>query len=143
MREMIEPLEKLYFPILKELASDLSKQYSMLKCVVSSTSIGSETPFQGHSIGIECIFPESVKEQADLLSFSFALCHLNLTPKLMVDIVWGYPSGHIEWALSDCNSYEDWPDVTPALLEQVAGIFPDLCQLFAEIIHQHYAPWES
>lgn len=143
MNNLVKTLEVQYLPLLKKLRDKLSSQYPNLRFNTFYSRSGSETPFQGHSIGLECIFPKQPPNLSDNVGFEICVCHRTAHPRLMADVVWGYPSGYPEAALTDeWRTSEDWPIVTSDTLDWLAKSFASLCQSFEEAVRRGQPPNE-
>jgi hypothetical protein len=139
--DLVKTLEMRYLPLLKRLASELAGRYPGLRLNVYSSSSGSKTSYQGHSISLECIFPEQPVDQPDNVCLAINLCHLSTSPRIMADVVWGHPSGYCEASLIDAwTTQEDWPMATSSTLHWLAQTFANLCQSFEEAIHRGHPP---
>ena len=141
--DLIRALEEQYVPLLTKLAGDLGESYPGLKFSVYTYPVGSETSHAGHSMGLECLFPEQPLDQSDNVCLEVSLCHLTTRPRLMADVVWGHPSGYSEASLNDkWTTQEDWPEATPSTLSQLAESFADLYHSFEEAVRRGHPPRE-
>src|SRR5438477_9838189 len=114
IENLIQQVEKRLFEELRALADTLSTRFPALKIQVYSHSVGSLTEYQGHDIGIDCIFPNTTIEQPDNVALSVSLYQLTTIPMINADIAWGHPSGHVEAEFSS-----DWVEVTDETLEHL------------------------
>jgi predicted DNA-binding ribbon-helix-helix protein len=93
----VQELERRFFPFLRKMAEEISRDFSDVIAKVRSCSIGTQTDYQGHSIGVECLFVNANSNQVDNIALSICVRHLLTTPEIdSVDVCWGHPSGHIE-----------------------------------------------
>ena len=135
--DLIGTLEAQYMPLLTKLAADLGQRYPGLKFDVYTWPPDSG-PF--HPIGLECFFPEQPLDQPDNVCL-----HIDLyrPARLMADVVWGHPSGHVEAALNDTwTTQDDWPEATPSTLSQLEEFFAGLCRAFEEAVRRGHPPQE-
>jgi hypothetical protein len=141
--DLVKALEIQYLPLLTRLAADLMERYPSLNFKVYSSPSGSKTPYEGHSISLECLFSEQPLDQPDNVCLEISLCHLTTRPRIMVDVVWGHPSGCSEASLTDAwTTHKDWPEATPSMLNRLAESFTDLCRSFEEAVRRGRPPCE-
>ncbi len=126
--DLVRTLEAQYLPLLRRLAGDLAERHPDLDFNVHSSSVGSRTPYQGHNISLDCVFPGRSAEQPDSVCLEISLCCLTTRPRVMVDVVWGAPSGYSEASFpSVWSAQEDWPEATVSGLSKLAESFGNLC----------------
>jgi hypothetical protein len=119
-------IERRFLPQLELLAADLRASFPHWQIHVSSHPTGRLTPFQGHDLSIECLNPRASGEP-DNVALTIALCHLDRNPKLMADVCWGHPSGHVEASLHhDWTTSSDWPAVTNESIDALDRALPRL-----------------
>jgi len=96
----VSQLRTSLLPILQSCERELKKEHPNLTTNIYDWPIGKLTSWQGHEIGIECLFKNIAPEWPDNIAFSVSLKHLNKTPSIdSADVVWGHPSGYIEASL--------------------------------------------
>ena len=84
-------------PILQVWQQELRREFPDLKTNICDYSVGALTDWNGHIVGIDCLFKEAAPELPDNLALSVLLTHLHKAPSLeSADVVWGHPSGYIE-----------------------------------------------
>ena len=89
--DAVRDLEKLFLPRLEKFKKECSDALPKLKFIVWSSSIGGQTDYQGHNLGIECLFPEATDEQADTVAIIVGIKHLTTTPLLCdASVEWGH-----------------------------------------------------
>lgn len=95
--KLVRDLEQRFLPSLQNMAEEIAQDFSGVTAKVWSHSIGSQTDYQGHSIGIECSFAEANPVYVDNIALSINIRHLTTTPEIdSADVCWGHPSGYIE-----------------------------------------------
>ncbi len=94
---IVQELERRFLPSLHKMAEEISREFPSVKVNVWSHSIGSRTNYQGHNIGIECLFSNANLDQVDNVALSIDVKHLTTVPEIVsADVCWGHPSGYIE-----------------------------------------------
>jgi hypothetical protein len=91
----VKQLEDSVLPELHRFAVRLRADYPTISVEVYSIPVGSKTAWQGHNVGIECLFPGITSEESDLIALAVSVYHLTTTPRMSADITWGHPSGRI------------------------------------------------
>jgi hypothetical protein len=90
MHEVISDLEKRFLPHLESLKTRLEAVYPNYRLRVWSSSTGSRTEYQGHDLGLECIFPDAADEESDCVALMIGVKHLTTEPLLCnASVGWG------------------------------------------------------
>src|SRR5438132_11169374 len=99
MDPVSEPRVKV-LPLLHAWAKQLQTAHPDVTVEVWDSTTGSLTPWQGHDVGIDCVFKGRDLDQSDNVALFVSLCHLGTEPMIdSADVVWGHPSGHLEASL--------------------------------------------
>ncbi len=131
MHPLVAQIVDLFFPELQRVASELQQKHPGLQFNVWQGRVGSATEYQGYALGVECIFPTTSENATNNVALCIDMCHLTTAPRIMADVAWGYPSGQSEAALREnSHSSNDWPEVTPEVVEELKKAFPKLAQTF-------------
>lgn len=137
MHPLIEEIERSFLPQIQALALELQKRYLSLRFNVWHAPEGSLTDYQGYSLGVECVFPAAPASSPNNVALSIGMCHLDATPLLMADVVWGHPSGESEGAFPERQqSINVWSEATPEILHELDRTFPELIQAFETAVHR-------
>ena len=122
---LVEQLEPLLLPTLRENATTLAAAVPGLRCVVHAEPVGSKTPYQGFQFTLSCLLPNLPAAAADEVALVVDLCHLDREPRLTAEVVWGH--GQVEASFRpECGSSQEWPHVTPELVAELQARFPAL-----------------
>ncbi len=141
MHPLVAQIERSFLPQVQRLASEMQGRYSSLQFNVWHVPEGSRTDYQGYSLGIECVFPTAAVNAPNNVALSVGICHMDSTPQLMADVIWGHPSGESEVALPEnWHSINVWSEVTPELLQALKGVFPKLIQAFEAAVQRAAPP---
>jgi hypothetical protein len=115
-------------PILQVWEQKLRREYPDVTTKIYDCPIGQRTDWQGHDIGIECLFKNTAPEWPDNLAMSVSLKHLRKTPSIdSADVVWGHPGGYVEASLLSA-SIEFSSDRLAELIERLPELFTALKQ---------------
>ena len=77
-------------PIFRAWKHQLEVEHAGVAITVCDASVGSATDYQGHVLGIECVFSNAATHDTDLVVLSVTLKHLRTTPLIAsADVVWG------------------------------------------------------
>ena len=111
-------------------ASELQHQYPSYQFQVWSSPIGRLTGYQGHDLGVECLFkPESTGD----VVLSIDLCHLTSKPRVMA----GVTGGAMDAAFQDTTlSNDKWPEATQDVIQELIEYFPKLVEIFESAIER-------
>ena len=134
MDNLVEKLEKQYIPYLETLKAKFEDKYPNSKFHILSYPVGENTSFQGHTICLECVLPDTPPDQSDSLAIMIQLTYLTTRTRLMADVSW--VTGIVEAQLKDWTTSNDWLEVTNDTLNQLDEIMPKLCQDFEEAIQR-------
>jgi hypothetical protein len=94
---VIQDLERRFLPSLHKMAEEISQELPNVEAKVYSYSVGSRTDYQGHDIGIDCLFSDATHNQVDNVALSISVRHLTTIPEFdSADVCWGHPSGYVE-----------------------------------------------
>jgi hypothetical protein len=120
---------------LQELAEALRRQVPGRQLRVYEGPVGSATEYQGYDVGIECLLPNVSPDQPDNVALQIGVCHLTSKPRVMADVVWGHPSGHVEAAFrEDWSGNHEWPEATPDVLQAIEDDLPRLTAAFVAAV---------
>ena len=82
---------------------------------------------QDSNLTLSCYFPQAPPDAPDEVALVVQFFSSGGTQRVMTDITWGHPSGHIEDSIPhEWSSSDDWPVLTP---EIAATIFADMPRL--------------
>ena len=91
--EVNDPVSQLrdrVLPIFRVWKHQLEIGHAGVAITVCDASVGSATDYQGHVLGIECVFSNAATHDTDLVALSVTLKHLRTTPLIAsADVVWG------------------------------------------------------
>ncbi|MBH5387196.1 hypothetical protein [Bradyrhizobium diversitatis] len=128
---MMDPASKLrarLMPILQRWEQELRRDNPNITTKIYDWPIGRLTSWQGHDIGIECVFKNVVPEWPDNVALSISLKHLDKSPSIQsADVVWGHPSGYVEASLLP-TSVEFSPNHLAEVIERLPELFTALKQ---------------
>jgi hypothetical protein len=115
-------------PILQAWERELRRAYPDVTTNIYDCSLGKLTDWNGHLIGIECIFKNVAPEWPDDLALLVSLKHLHETPSIdSADVVWGHPSGYVEASVLPA-SVEFSLDRLEELIKRLPELFTALRQ---------------
>jgi len=69
-------LEAKLLPLFREAAERIGQEHPSFKFQVFSSSVGGATAYQGHNLGLECMFPDAGDHEADCVAASVRVMHL-------------------------------------------------------------------
>jgi hypothetical protein len=120
----VDPVSQLRLglsPILQVWERELEAEHPGMTISICDCPVGSGTDWNGHNIGIECMFNEAVPDSPDSLALLVSLKHLHKVPEIIsADVVWGH--GPIEAsALPACIEFS--PDQLAELLKRLPELF--------------------
>src|SRR3954466_11905116 len=117
---LVDRLEAEFLPQLRSLEAVLRERHPDLKFTTGSASTGSLTNYQGHTIHIECLFPDRGVNESDNVALTIDVCHLDRVPQIMADVCWGHPDGMLEDSLDvRWTSTDDWPEASDETLARL------------------------
>lgn len=133
---VVSDLEGFYLPMFRQAERQFTSAFPKFKFHVWSSSVGRATEYQGHSVGLECVFPDATDEEADCLCMSIAVWHITTKPELLqASVDWG-AGGHPDiWI----ELLENPVDFTQASMAQVESQFPVMVSTF----HQALLAWSA
>jgi hypothetical protein len=114
----------------RKLVAELAPLYPDALFSVRSDPIGSAGPYQGHKFYVQCCWPERRLEVDDHIILSINFCHLLTTPRINADVLWGGSGRQEAEFASEWSSNDDWPEATPAVMEQLKAQMPELIEVF-------------
>lgn len=125
----VSQLRASLLPILRAWEQELRTEYPDVTTNVYDLPVGALTDWQGHDIGIDCVFKNAPPaEWPDNLALSVSLKPLHKTPSIdSADVVWGHPSGYIEASVLPA-SVEFSPDRFLELIKRLPELFIALKQ---------------
>ncbi|MDX3970107.1 MAG: hypothetical protein QHD01_26385 [Bradyrhizobium sp.] len=128
---MMDPTSQLrarLMPILQRWEQELRRDNPNLTTNIYDWPVGELTTWQGHDIGIDCLFKNVAPEWPDNVALSVSLKHLDKSPSLhSADVVWGHPSGYVEASLLP-TSVEFSPNHLAKVIEGLPELFTALKQ---------------
>jgi hypothetical protein len=134
--QLVHDLEATFLPLFREAERDATAMYPALRFNVWSSSVGGATAYQGHSIGLECIFPDAKDEESDNVSASVVVRHLSTNPEIC--------EASVEWG-------QGWhPDITLDIIDKPLSLsaeaiqhveqrIPELLQVFYKALRSWLA----
>lgn len=141
MHTLVGQIEELFLPELERLAAEMQQLHPNLRFNLAHSPIGSLTGYQGHCLGVECVFPRVAENVSGNVALSLDVCHLTSTPRLMADVVWGHPSGQTEAEFRRTwQSNNEWPEATSEVVEELRETFPELIQAFRSAVRRGVPP---
>ena len=136
MSSLVETLEaKLLVPF-ENIAKRLSNQFPNVRTQVYSYSVGSLTEYQGHTIGVECLFNDASFDEPDNVALSVDLAYLTTRPRISAGVGWGHPSGHSEATFGVGGSSTEWDEVSDEMFERLYAELPRLNEAFIEAVRR-------
>lgn len=114
-------------PILQIWEEELRREYPHVTTDICDYSVGSLTDWDGHSIGLDCLFKEAASDEPDNVALLVSLKHKQKAPSLAsADVVWGHP-GYVEASLlPECVEFS--PDRLAELIKRLPELFVALKQ---------------
>lgn len=89
---MIQTLEERFLGRFRQYAAQLEADFAHVRATARSYSVGSLTPFQGHTICLDCFFPDASPQESDNVAIRIGVKHLTTEPMLCdASVVWGDP----------------------------------------------------
>ena len=123
----VTELERVFLPLLQEAERVASSEYPQFKFNVGSSSVGGLTEYQGHTVWLECTFPDAADDEADSLAIMVGVKHITTEPKLSEASVEWANGHHPEHAL---ELLEHPVALTEEQLQETAMRFPELLRVF-------------
>ena len=91
---IVEELERRFLPAFRTVAEELRREFPGIRITTWSSPVGSATSYQGHTLGIDCLFPHAPSDQSDNVGLSIGVMHLTTEPKLCdASVCWGAEAG--------------------------------------------------
>ncbi|MFD0724563.1 hypothetical protein ACFQ0E_03015 [Lysobacter brunescens] len=98
--QVVQELEEAFLPRLDAAKEMLEREFPSFHFNVWSSSTGGLTSYQGHDVGLECLFPGTPDELADNVAIIIGVKHLTTAPLLCdASVGWGHgsaPGIHID-----------------------------------------------
>src|SRR5262245_30654730 len=103
--DSVSQLRASLLPILQIWEQELRRDYPDVVTNIYDLPVGSHTDWNGHNIGIDCLFGEAAPDSPDNLALLVSLKHVHKAPSLVsADVVWGH--GDIEASvLPECVEF--------------------------------------
>ena len=90
INDLVSQLRDRVLPIFHAWKHQLEIDHASVAITICDASVGAATDYQGHVLGIECVFSNAVPNDTDLVVLSVTLKHLRTTPLIAsADVVWG------------------------------------------------------
>ena len=123
----VTELERVFLPLLQEAERVAASEHPQFKFNVGSSSVGGLTAYQGHTVWLECMFPDASDDEADSVAIMVGVKHITTEPKLNeASVAWGN-GYHPEYTL---ELFEQPVALTEEQLQQTAMRFPELLRVF-------------
>jgi hypothetical protein len=133
---VVAALEEAFMPLLTAARNQLASQFPACTFNVWSSSTGSLTSYQGHDVGIECVFPDVKPEDANCVAAEIGIWHLTTHAE--------FNSYGVAW----CSG--DHPEISLELLDQprpfsseelvaLTDMFPQILATFRRAIESRCA----
>lgn len=91
---LITELERRFLSKFRAVVDELRREFPSIRITTFSHSVGSATSYQGHSVGIACLFLHAPPDHADNIALSIDVMHLTSEPKLNeASVCWGAGAG--------------------------------------------------
>ena len=127
----VTELERVFLPLLQEAERVAASEHPQFKFNVGSSSVGGLTAYQGHTVWLECTFPDAADHEADSVAIMVVVKHITTEPKLSeASVEWGN-GHHPEFAL---ELLEHPVALTEEQLRETAMRFPELLRAFKSAI---------
>jgi hypothetical protein len=129
-------LERVFLPLLREEERAVSARYPLFRFSTGASSVGGSTPYQGHQVWLDCVFPDATLKEEDLLSVVVRATQLTTEPKLSeATVAWGngrYPPGKAELISQPVA-------LTREAMNEVAARMPELFAVFRSALQEWHA----
>lgn len=136
---VVRKLEDTFLTELRLLSEKFRTRYPDYSFNVWSSPVGSLTPLQGHNLGLECIFPDTEKWQADCVAIIIGVAHLTTEPV--------FQEAGVGWGAGETPSFkgmdliENSPPFTDESLAQIHSQFGTLSEAFEKAI-ESWKAWQ-
>lgn len=119
--DSVSQLRASLLPILQIWQQELRREYPNVMTNICDCSVGDLTDWNGHNIGVDCLFKKSAEDSPDNLALLVSLKHVNKAPSIVsADVVWGH--GYVEASvLPKCVEFS--PDHLAELIERLPELF--------------------
>src|SRR5436305_1626568 len=78
---VVAELERRLLPRLAEAARQIERDFPAARARPWSAPVGSATEYQGHTVGLDCWFPDAPAEMPDGLGLDIGVRHLTTAPE--------------------------------------------------------------
>ena len=128
-------LESRFIPLLNSTRARLLERFPACRFTVYTHSVGRLTSYQGHSIGLEGLWPKAPRDRTDNVALSIGLSHLTSEPMIVdAGVAWGGDGAHPDVGLE--LIYEPVP-FSDAALADLERDYPRL----AKVLEQAVGTW--
>ena len=128
---VVVELEELLLPQFREAASRLASEFPQYKLHVWSSSVGGATEYQGHNLGVECLFPDAADHEADCVAAYATVKHLTTEPLLCeACVAWGQG----ERPNVECELLQNSLPATQEALLSIGSMVPHLINVFRQAL---------
>jgi hypothetical protein len=133
VNELASSLFQQVRPLFEEAAVELRKRFPNCRFHVVNLTAG-----PGHTLYLSASFPESSGNDPDEVAFCVEVLHED---RVMADITWGHPSGHIEDTFpAEWEHSSEWPILTAKLVSSIVADTPRLLQSFQRAVDRKLPP---
>jgi hypothetical protein len=128
---VVAELENFFLPLLREAEQCFAAEYPAFKFQVWFSSTGGRTAYQGHDLGLECLFPDASTDEANCLVLTIGVMYLTSEPKLCdASVGWG-TGDHPDTSI---NLIDNPLPFTREALLTVGARFPEIVAIFQEAL---------
>lgn len=120
-------LEERFLPLLNEAHAAISSEYPAYKFKVSSFAVGSNTQYQGHRLGLECVLPDATDDEADNFALLIGMMHLTTEPMICEACVEWSQGGHPDIRVELLSEPLQFSSET---IDQIVSQLPELLLVF-------------
>jgi len=125
-------LEERFLPLLNKAQTLLSSEYPAYTFKVWSSAVGSNTPYQGHHVALECLLPDVTDDEADNFALLIGVMHLTTEPMIC--------EACVEWSQGEHPDIRIELVTTPLLfcsetIDQITSQLPELLLVFRKTLH--------
>jgi hypothetical protein len=119
--DVVQILEQRFLKRFRDYAAQLEIDFVHVRATARSYSVGSLTPFQGHTISLECFFPDASPEESDNVAICIGVKHLKTEPMLCnASVEWGEHGG------TELDLLEEPLPCSPEAIETIEAAVPQL-----------------
>ena len=129
---IVEELERRFLPAFRTVAERLRHEFPGIRITTWSSPTGSATSYQGHDLGIDCLFPDAPSDQSDNVALYIGVMHLTTEPKLCdATVCWGAGAGE---GCHGTDLFDSRIPYSAAALDQVEAGLPLLYEALASAL---------